>query len=79
MDCVAKCGCYLWGIHIGKTINHPLKQTCEGQVHYLQSAGMFQAVVSVRGLEQNSDCIFFSKLLFLSLSHSFIHSFLSMW
>lgn len=59
MESIAKCGCYLYGIHVGKMINCPLKQTSEAQVDYLQCAGVFQAVVSVRGLEQNLDCKFF--------------------
>lgn len=55
MECVAKCGWYLCGIHIRKMISCPLKQTSEAQVDYLQCAGVFQAVVSVKGLEQNLD------------------------
>lgn len=75
MDCIAECGHYLCSIHIGKTINCPLKQTSQGQVHYLQCAGVFQVVVSVRGLEQNLDCIFFPNCFsFPLVIHSFIHS-----
>lgn len=61
MEYITKCGCYLCGIHIGKMINFPLKQTSAAQVDYLQCAGVFQEVVSVRDLEQKLDCIFFSS------------------
>lgn len=52
-----------------KMINFPLKQTSEAHVDYLQCAGVFQAVVSIRCLEQKLDCIF-SKFLFFR--HAFI-------
>lgn len=54
-----------------KMINFPLKQTAEAHVDYLQCAGVFQAVVSIRCLEQKLDCIF-SKFLFLFFRHAFI-------
>lgn len=59
MEYIAKCGCYLYSMYIRKMINFILTQTSEAQVDYLQCAVMFQVVVSVKGLEQTLDCIFF--------------------
>lgn len=73
MESIAKCGCYLCGVHIGKMINCPLKQTFEAQVDYLQCAGVFQAVISLRSLEQSLDCMFFADSFSLPLvMHSFL-------
>lgn len=76
VECIAKYGWYLSGIHIRKMINCPLKQTSEVQVDYLQCAGVFQSVVSVKGLEQNLDWIFFPNFFSFPLV---MHSLLSMW
>lgn len=76
MKCVAKCGCYFCDVDVGKMINCPLKQTSAAQVDYLHQAGVSQAVVSVRGLEQNLNCIFLPNFFLFPLV---MYSFLSMW
>lgn len=56
-------------------INCPLKQTSVAQVDYLHGAGAFQAVASIRSLEQNVDCILFPDFFsFPSVMYIFLRA-----